>query len=53
MESKELRSIADGMMDDEAAVMAGILALREPQPIDAFSDEVRGRRFCPKCGVRM
>ena len=32
MESKELRTIADGMMDDEAAVMAKILTLREPQP---------------------
>ena len=36
MESKELRTIADGMMDNEAAVMAKILTLREPQPIDAF-----------------
>lgn len=53
MDSKELRTIADGLMDDEAAIMASILALRNPRPIDAFSDKVRGRRFCPKCGERM
>lgn len=53
MDSKELRTIADGLMDDEAEIMASILALRNPRPIDAFSDKVRGRRFCPKCGERM
>lgn len=53
MDSNELKTFADGLMDDEAAIMAEILALREPQPIDAFSDEVRGRRFCPRCGAGM
>ena len=51
MDSKELKALSDRMLDDEAAVMLGILSAREPGPIDQLADDVRGRRLCPNCGI--
>ena len=53
MDSKELKALSDRMLDDEAAVMLGILSAREPRPIDQLADDVRGRRLCPNCGIPM
>lgn len=53
MDYGELKSLADGLMDDEVAVMIAILKLRSPQRLDAFADEAKGRPSCPQCGLPM
>lgn len=53
MDSKEIKAIANGLLDDEAQILAKMLAMREPQPLDGFADRASGKRFCPKCGVAM
>lgn len=47
MNSKEIKAIANGLLDDEAQILAKMLALRGPQPLDGFAE--RGRRaFLPE-----
>lgn len=54
MDYKEIKASADRLMDDEAIVMARILSLREPKPLDPFAERAKGGRpFCPKCGAAM
>ena len=53
MDSKEIKRIANGLLDDEAQIMARLLILRSPQPLDCFADRAKGKRFCPVCGSAM
>ena len=46
MESKKIKEVADAMLEDEAATMAKLLALRQPQPLDRFAERVQGRPCC-------
>ena len=53
MESKKIKEVVDGLLDDEAEIMAGLLAMRKPQQLDPFAERAQGRPFCPACGVAM
>lgn len=53
MESKKIKEVVDGLLDDEAEIMAGLLALRKPQRLDPFAERAQGRPLCPACGVAM
>ncbi len=41
MESKKIKEAVDSLLDDEAEIMVGVLALRKPQQLDPFAERAR------------